>query len=337
VLEAAAERAIRLCDADSADVWLLDGDEAVLSVARGSGLIGRAVGIIRVPLDGLAASLAVYERRTMHIPDLQAPDVDPRWRRSSLMPDRVPPYEWLKERVKANIARAEMAGVDVPSWEERLAYTRSTRAMLFVPLLCEGQAIGVITLTRTRPGPFTDPQIALVQTFADQAVIALENARLFDEIQAKSRELEQLNQQLEQANQHILDLSKIEAGRMDLYLEDFAIADLVRDVVAVVQPLVEKNGNTLLVAMDGDLGTMHADLTKVRQCLFNLLSNAAKFTEGGVITLRVKGPHPRPPPPMLGEGERDQPRQSVSPLPQHWGRGRGWGPSPSPSPTPASA
>jgi signal transduction histidine kinase len=93
---------------------------------------------------------------------------------------------------------------------------------------------------------------------------------------------------------NIFDLSKTEAGRMDLYLDDFVVDDLIRDVVAVVQPLVEQKGNTLVMEMDGDLGTMHADLTKVRQCLFNLLSNAAKFTEGGVITLRVEGPHARP-------------------------------------------
>src|SRR5687767_3057808 len=85
----------------------------------------------------------------------------------------------------------------------------------------------------------------------------------------------------------ILDLSKIEAGRMDLYTESFDVGQLVRDVEAIVRPLVEKNGNTLGVHCPGDVGTMQADLTKVRQTLFNLLSNAAKFTDGGRIELRV--------------------------------------------------
>ena len=84
----------------------------------------------------------------------------------------------------------------------------------------------------------------------------------------------------------ILDLSKIEAGRMDLYLETFEVGQLVQDVAAIVQPLVEKNGNSLVVSCPDDLGTMHADQTKVRQALFNLLSNAAKFTERGTIELR---------------------------------------------------
>jgi signal transduction histidine kinase len=83
----------------------------------------------------------------------------------------------------------------------------------------------------------------------------------------------------------ILDLSKVEADKMELYLETFDVADLVRDVVSTVQPLVEKNANTLQVRAGHDLGTMHADLTKVRQSLFNLLSNAAKFTDRGTITL----------------------------------------------------
>jgi signal transduction histidine kinase/CheY-like chemotaxis protein len=85
----------------------------------------------------------------------------------------------------------------------------------------------------------------------------------------------------------ILDLSKIEAGKMELYLETFSVPDMIRDVVTTIRPLVEKNRNTLTVECPEDLGTMHADLTKVRQTLFNLLSNASKFTEQGAITLTV--------------------------------------------------
>jgi signal transduction histidine kinase/DNA-binding response OmpR family regulator len=87
----------------------------------------------------------------------------------------------------------------------------------------------------------------------------------------------------------ILDLSKIEAGKMTIYLESFALADMIHDVVGTVQPLVEKNANRLEVRADSaSLGTMRADLTKVRQTLFNLLSNASKFTEKGTITLSAE-------------------------------------------------
>jgi signal transduction histidine kinase/DNA-binding response OmpR family regulator len=85
----------------------------------------------------------------------------------------------------------------------------------------------------------------------------------------------------------ILDLSKIEAGRMDMYLESFDLAGTVSDVIATVKPLVEKNGNVLEVICPDDIGVMHADLTKVRQSLFNLLSNASKFCSDGRITLTV--------------------------------------------------
>jgi CheY-like chemotaxis protein len=86
----------------------------------------------------------------------------------------------------------------------------------------------------------------------------------------------------------ILDLSKIEAGRMELYLEDFSINDLIKETVATISPLIEKNHNTLKVEVPANLGIMHADITKVRQSLFNLLSNASKFTEQGEIYLKIQ-------------------------------------------------
>jgi signal transduction histidine kinase/HAMP domain-containing protein len=85
----------------------------------------------------------------------------------------------------------------------------------------------------------------------------------------------------------ILDLSKIEAGKMDLYLETFDLASMLDDVATTVQPLVEKNANTLVVQRPDALCSMRADLTKVRQSLFNLLSNASKFTKQGTIALTV--------------------------------------------------
>ncbi len=84
---------------------------------------------------------------------------------------------------------------------------------------------------------------------------------------------------------NVLDLSKIEAGKMDAYVEEFAVGRMLEDVVTTVRPLVAKNGNTLAVCADGDLGTMRSDLTKIRQVLLNLLSNACKFTDRGTITV----------------------------------------------------
>jgi PAS domain S-box-containing protein len=85
----------------------------------------------------------------------------------------------------------------------------------------------------------------------------------------------------------VLDISKIEAGRMQLFLEDFSVAELIQEVVDTLEPLAKKNHNVLHVHIGTDLGLMHSDLTRVRQALFNLLNNACKFTRQGTVMLEV--------------------------------------------------
>jgi signal transduction histidine kinase len=224
--------------------------------------------------------------------------------------------------------------LDDPDYEGPTKIKILARTLLGVPLLREGISIGIIVLMRRTVRPFTDKQIELATTFADQAVIAIENVRLFDEIQDKSRQLaeasqhksqflanmshelrtplnaiigvsemlredaEALKQDLEPldrvlgAARHllalindILDLSKIEAGRMELNLETFALAPLIDSVVKTIEPLAAKNGNRLVIDCPADLGTIHADQTRFRQSLLNLASNANKFTEKGTVTI----------------------------------------------------
>jgi Amt family ammonium transporter len=102
---------------------------------------------------------------------------------------------------------------------------------------------------------------------------------------------------------NILDLSKIEAGKMDLYEEQFAVAQLVQEVITTAAPLMEKNTNRFVVDVGADLGVMYADLTKLRQVLLNLLSNAAKFTDSGTITLNARREERLLPLPADSEGD----------------------------------
>ncbi|PLS67534.1 MAG: hypothetical protein CV045_13065, partial [Cyanobacteria bacterium M5B4] len=92
----------------------------------------------------------------------------------------------------------------------------------------------------------------------------------------------------------ILDISKIEAGHMDLYLEQFTIPDLITNVLPSVEPLIARNQNQLTIQCEPDLPVMYADVTKLRQILLNLLSNAAKFTTGGQIRVHVRSFHTPP-------------------------------------------
>jgi signal transduction histidine kinase len=86
----------------------------------------------------------------------------------------------------------------------------------------------------------------------------------------------------------ILDLSKIEAGRMELQLETFPLAPLIADVVKTIEPLAAKNANQVAVNCDGTIGTLHADQMRLRQALLNLMSNANKFTERGAISIGAR-------------------------------------------------
>ena len=85
----------------------------------------------------------------------------------------------------------------------------------------------------------------------------------------------------------ILDLSKVESGKMELFIEEFDLKKIVEEVEATIKPLVEKNGNKLAVEYETDIEKISADLTKMRQILLNLLSNSAKFTKDGTITISV--------------------------------------------------
>jgi GAF domain-containing protein len=214
-----------------------------------------------------------------------------------------------------------------------------TRAVLAIPLLHEERIVGGLVVTRRTPGAFTPEIVEILKTFATQSALAIQNARLFHEIERKSRQLEvasqhkseflanmshelrtplnaiigfsevltermfgELNEKQDEylkdiyaSGQHllslindILDLSKIEAGRMELELADFHLPQAIDNALVLVRERALRRGITLEQSIDPRLGEIEGDERKIKQVLLNLLSNAIKFTpEGGRVGVRA--------------------------------------------------
>jgi GAF domain-containing protein len=213
------------------------------------------------------------------------------------------------------------------------------RALLVMPLLSRDKVVGALVVRRKAPGSFPAPVLDLLQTFAAQSVLAIQNARLFQEIEEKSRQIELASQHKSQflasmshelrtplnaiigltemmtehsprfgtekaleplrrvlkSGRHllslineILDLSKIEAGKLELAPESVNLAPLIDEVIGTARHLAEQNQNRLVVDSQGNLAPLTVDPMRLRQVLLNLLSNACKFTKDGEVALRLQ-------------------------------------------------
>jgi signal transduction histidine kinase len=302
VLQTLVESAGRLCGADYATITRQK--DGVLFFAEAYGYSSEFIEYVKaMPVEwgrGTATGRALLERQVVHIADVLAD----------------PDYTW---------AEAQRLG----------GYS----TVLGVPMLREGIPVGVLTLTRSEVRPFTEKQIELVQTFADQAALAIENVRLFDEIQDKNRQLQMASehksqfvssmshelrtplnaiigltemmvknaarfgtekaqeplQRVNRAGTHllglinqVLDLSKIEAGKLELNPQTVQLAPLINEVIGTAGQLAEQNKNRLVVDAQENLGALTVDPMRLRQILLNLLSNACKFTKEGEVRLRAR-------------------------------------------------
>jgi signal transduction histidine kinase/DNA-binding response OmpR family regulator len=300
VLTTIVTHAVQLSKTDGGTIYEFDEAEQVFMPRANYGISGELIDALResrIRVGDTVVGRAASTRAAVQIPDLAS---EPSYRLLGIL---------------------EQAGF---------------RALLAVPVLREDRVIGALVVRRKAAGEFPREIVDLLQTFATQSALAIQNARLFAEAREKGRELQIASQHKSQflanmshelrtpmnaiigisemlledardlahdgqveplerilrAGKHllslindILDLSKIEAGKMDLHLEAFPIGALVDDVVTTIRPLAEKNGNRMTIECGADIGIMRADPTRVRQALLNLTSNAAKFTESGLITL----------------------------------------------------
>ncbi len=304
-LETMAHEMVDLFDAGTCDIALLDAARTELTVFAEysrEGAETSSSGLV-IPLEGYAASTEVIQSGKSVV-----------------------------------VSQAQVSSLTQPIHE--LLRARRAECLMIVPLLVRREVIGTIGVDTTQAARrFTPAEVNLAETVAGQIASAIENARLFTEMEkakdaaesanrAKSTFLANISHELRtplnaiigysemlaedfegeeelgdfipdlqkiraagkdllELINSVLDLSKVEAGKMELFLETFDVAQLVQEVESTIKPLVDKNANTLVVNCVPDFGSMHADSAKIRQGLFNLLSNAARFTEGGTITLDV--------------------------------------------------
>jgi GAF domain-containing protein/anti-sigma regulatory factor (Ser/Thr protein kinase) len=235
----------------------------------------------------------------------------------------------------------QVPDIQDPSYQTRyreLLLRQGYRAILAVPLLREDQIIGALTVSRNEPGAFAPEVIDLLKTFASQSALAIQNARLFREIAEKSRELELASRhksqflasmshelrtplnallgfnemilgdvygevpgdmkpplaQMQASGKHllrlinnVLDLAKIEAGRMELALSDYSVHDTVESVRSALRPLAVDKGLELLAAVPADIPLAYGDAGRITQCLMNLAGNSLKFTKAGKVEIAV--------------------------------------------------
>ncbi len=301
VFEAIAANALRLCDATFSTIFRFEGGLIHLEALRNVSPEGTAAIREAFPMPvgrGGASARAILTNSIVHIADVRE---DPEYALQGL------------------------------------SQAAEFRSILAVPMLHDGKPIGAITVAGPEATPFPDKQVALLKTFADQAVIAVENVRLFSEIQDKTQQLEIANrhkseflanmshelrtplnavigfsevliermfgevnpkqeeylQDILSSGKHllslindILDLSKIEAGRMELEAQPFDLPSALDNALTLIKERAARNSIGLDVHVDPRIGEILADERKIKQVLLNLLSNAVKFTpEGGKITM----------------------------------------------------
>jgi GAF domain-containing protein len=302
VLSTIVAKAVQLSNTDAGVIYVFDGLDQTLQVRATYGLSDELVAAIRGQPAGASDALrrAIQDRQPLEIEDIRD---------------------------------------EPPSPVREIAMRAGFRARLVVPLVGADRVVGALVIRRKQPGKFPTSTVELLQTFAAQSVLAIQNARLFQEIEDKSRQLqlasenksqfvssmshelrtplnaiigltemmvknaarfgtEKAQEPLQRVNRagthllglinQVLDLSKIEAGKLELNPQTVQLAPLINDVISTAGQLAEQNKNRLVVDAQEDLGALTVDPMRLRQILLNLLSNACKFTKQGEVKLAAR-------------------------------------------------
>jgi signal transduction histidine kinase len=302
VFDAIAERARRLCDAEVGATTRFDGESLHLVGYHGTSPKAETVmraSFPRKPDPGSINGRCILARAPVQIADIE----------------QEPEYRL-----------------------QRAARAADYRSLMAVPIMQGDAIIGVLGVARKRPGRFEPKVVSLLQTFADQAVIAIQNARLFRELEEKSRQLEDANrhksqflasmshelrtplnailgfnemvldgiygevsaevhsalEEIQNSGTHllrlinnVLDLAKIEAGRMELALAEYSVPEVVGRVLSTLRPIAVEKGLELLASVAEDMPLARGDAGRISQCLLNLAGNALKFTKAGKVAIGV--------------------------------------------------
>jgi GAF domain-containing protein len=302
VLATIVTKAVQLSNTDAGVIYVFDELDQTLQVRATYGLSDELVAAIRGQPAGASDALrrAIQDRQPLEIADIRD---------------------------------------EPPSPVREIAMRAGFQARLVVPLVGTNRVVGALVIRRKQPGNFPKGTIDLLQTFAAQSVLAIQNARLFREIEDKSRQLqvasenksqfvssvshelrtplnaiigltemmvknaarfgtEKAQEPLQRVNRagthllglinQVLDLSKIEAGKLELNPQTVQLAPLIEEVIGTAGQLAEQNKNCLVVDAQENLGALTVDPMRLRQILLNLLSNACKFTKDGEVSLRVR-------------------------------------------------
>ena len=307
VLSSIVRNAVQLSKADAGTIYEFDGAEAVFVPRTNYGVSSEFIEALR------ESELRVGDKTVLGQAVLKG------------APDQVPDLVNMPDYPLSHLSHMQKAGF---------------RAVLAVPLLREDRLIGGLVVRRKKAGEFPAPVVNLLQTFATQSVLAIENARLFREIEEKGRQLELANRHkseflsnmshelrtplnaiigfsevllermfgemnekqedylkdIHSSGQHllslindILDLAKVEAGRMELNPTTFDLSAAIDNALTLIRERAMHHGIALATEIDSQLGELNADERKLKQILLNLLSNAVKFTpEGGRITVGAR-------------------------------------------------